>query len=331
MCIAGSQGNPQNTTATWIGPAGAVTAKLFQDGVVTNIQSQQVMVGSMVLGPFTTATSSPNYVTPTAPGSHHEYWMEWYDASGTLLATSNNGQHEFLGVAPATFHGATANGTLDCTQAEWGISLGGGGIICPADPGTLAWEPWGTIPAQYTKAKLLLSTNGVNGAYSTTVGSHDRLRDSEPNVFLAGWYKVAYYDINGNEAPISSPPINVTLSPNDPSGGCSHHFNGITSAGPFCPAGSVNTAALLPKTYAWTSDAASCALNTMGGVTLPANGSTTISSLNVGSTSTRVLTCTWTDGFTATSRAVFGPMKTADSDFCKSIHKPGGYPSVIEN
>lgn len=310
LCVAGSMNGLQSTTASWVASTGSY-CKLFQN----NVQSggQLPLIGSATVGTFNTPTST-NYVTPVASGDQHEYVVRCYDAGGTQVSESNR---EYVGVAPATWNGPTANGTLNCTQPDWGINIASAGnqVICQSQPVSLTWASWGTVPPQYTYAKLKRSPS-QSGTY-TTIGTYS-LSDTEPSITIAGWYKVVYSTAGGTEAPIASGEIYIAASV---SGAC-HQFSGLGDAGPYCPAGSINTNAILPKTYSWTSDAASCTLN---GQASTANGSVTISS----APASRSLVCTWSDGTVATSNADYGPMLSSDSNFCKT--PPGTRPTVIEN
>ncbi len=312
LCVAGSMNGLQSTTASWVASTGSY-CKLFRDN--TAVGGQLPLIGSSTVGAFSSPTST-NYVTPVSNGDQHEYVVRCYDAGNTLVAESNK---EYVGVAPATWNGPTANGTLNCTQPDWGITMASGGsqVICQGNtPVSLTWASWGVVPQQYTYAKLKRATS-QNGTYGTVIGSYG-LGDTEPSISSAGWYKVFYYDVNGNEAPITSAAMYISSV----SGTTCPQFSGLSSAGPYCPAGSVNTAAILPKTYSWSSDAASCTLN---GASAGANGSFTLSSVPA----SRTLSCTWADGTSATSSASYGPMLTATSTFCAT--PPGGRPVIIEN
>lgn len=313
LCVAGSLGGPQSTTASWVGAGNASYCTLYRDGVATANQQQQI--GSVTVGAFSNTTSNP-YVTPSTPGDQHEYYVRCYDASNNQIGESN---HEFVGVAPATFNGSTGSGSLNCTQASWGITLGsvnanGGSCVSGQSNASLGWTPWGTVSAQYTYAILKRSTTQF-GTY-TTVGTYS-LADTEPSINASGWYKVVYATNSGTESQVVGGP--VYISGTSTIGGC---FSGLPSGGPYCPAGSVNTGAVLPKTYSWTSDAASCQLD---GSASTVNGSVAVSS----APQSHSLVCTWSDGSTATSMANYGPMLAAESAFCSST-SGGGRPVIIE-
>ncbi len=324
LCVASAQGGPQTTSAAWTSSSGGDHVRMFMDGA--QIGGLQAPIGSVPVGPFTSSTS--NYTTPTQSGQQHEYYARLYDASDNMIAESN---HEFVGAAPATYQGPTANGTIDCTTPQWGINLGGGGIACPGDPASLTWASFGTLPAgpgAPSYAKLALSTAGANGPYATTIGGVNGygLSDTESNVFLAGWYKVIYYNSSNQPLSVTSGPVQVTLSS---SNNCSQYqFSGITNGGPYCPASTINQSAQLPKSYGWSSNAANCTLTGPQSGSGP-NGTITLN--DVSDLGTYSLNCTWTDGTHVGSQATYNPMALSTSQFCSVDTAPGGYPKVIEH
>jgi len=312
LCVAGSLNGLQTTTVSWVASEGAY-CKLYVDGGTDGVKLP--LIGSANIGPFNTPTST-NYVTPVNNGDQHQYVVKCYETGSTVAIAESNA--EFVGAAPKTFNGSTANGNLNCTKPDWGITIASAGsqVICQSQPASLAWDKWGTVPPQYTYAKLKRDA-AQNGTYATTVGTYG-LTDTEPAVTVPGWYKVFYYEANGTVASLSSGEVFISGST---SGAC-HQFSGLTDAGPYCPADSVNTAAYLPKTYAWSSDADSCVLD---GTNVSPSGTVDITSAPV----THHLNCGWSDAI-AISSADFGPMLEADSAFCSTLHTPGGHPVIIE-
>lgn len=322
LCVAGSLGGPQTTTASWVSSSpDAKYCRLYQDGVA--IGGDQLPVSSMPLGTFASSTSNP-YMTPVSSGSQHEYVVKCYDFTNTQILPESN--HEFIGVASTLFNGATANGNLNCTQANWGItfgSSGGQGGVCTSTSPTaasLSWAPWGAVPSQYTYAVLKKNTNTQgNGSTYTTVATYG-ITDTAPNITTPGYYKVFYYTAGGVVAPVSSAQIYTSGQVANTS--C---FSGLPSGGPYCPddPATVNTAAILspahPKTYSWSSDATSCNLGAP-------NGSITLTGPGV-----RTLTCNWAGGVSASSTAYYGPMLAVDSLFCSTPPSSGGNPVIIEN
>ncbi len=323
LCVDGSLGGPQSTSASWTASSpNASYCKVFKNGtLVTTPQhtdGKQDPISSMAIGPFTSSTTNP-YVTPVSAGSPNEYVVKCYSAANVEILPQSD--PEFVGVAPASFNGTTANGTLNCTQPDWGItfgSTGANGAVCNGSSSTaasLSWSAWGTVPPQYTYAVLKKNANNLgNGSIYTTIGTFG-LTDAAPNITAPGYYKVFYYTAGGVVAPVSS--AQIYTSGQVASTNC---FTGLPSGGGYCPAGSVNVNAILPQTYSWSSDAASCSL---GGP----NGSISITS----APTTKTLTCTWPDGSTASNTATYGPMLDKDSPFCSTIPKKGGNPSIIEN
>lgn len=322
LCVAGSLGGPQTTTASWISSsANASYCRLYQDGAV--VGGNQNAIDSVTLGTFNSTTSNP-YMTPVTSGSQHDYVVRCYDSNNVQILPESN--HEFVGVASASFNGTTANGSLNCTQADWGITFGSSGAqggLCNSNSPTaasLSWTSWGPVPNQYTYAVLKKNTNAQgNGTNYSTVGTFG-LTDTAPSITTPGYYKVFYYTQGGVVAPVSSAQIYSSGQVSN-----TNCFSGLPSGGPYCPdvPETVNTSAILspakPKTYSWTSDAASCNLGSP-------NGSITLTGPGV-----RTLTCNWADGTSASSTASYGPMLAATSTFCSTPPKQGGNPVIIEN
>jgi hypothetical protein len=316
LCVSGSVNSAQSTTLSWVVPPAAFSyCKLYSDGVAG--AQIPAATGSATVGPFSSSTSNP-YNTPSTPGSPHEYYLRCYDASNNQLAESS---HEYVGVAPATFNGTTANGALNCGVSPWGIIMTAQNtIISSCSAASLSWQPTGTVPAQYTYAKLKVTSGGITTTLPTAYGLSGSASITSP-----GDYSVYYYTTGATQSTISGGPITVTQNV----GSTCHTFSGPSNFGPLCPAGSVNTQNAVPKSFPWSaSSGATCTISTNGGQQIPTTG--TSGSISVSAPKTVVLSCNWPDGTFNSSSASYGPMLTANSAFCSTPPPVTGVPIIKE-
>ncbi len=322
ICALGSANSTQTSLISW-------TSSNWGQG--QNVQNCKLYDGNTVV--YTGMGTSGNYTLPASSSTGaHNYTVKCFDTGGNLLHGITSGAQIVSNQQTVTIY-PTTNSTppIDCTQPVGGVTLGGGGVSCPADPATITWNTWGQIPPQYTFAKLMYTMANIapNPITANAVnGTHTGLTDSA-DVVGAGFYWIALSSTGGTYSQVYGP-ISVTANQ-----GATCHTLTLPNGGPYCPTGSINTSApVLPATYTWSTSPNANSCSIPGGSGSGPTGSITLGTgdIPIGQSITRTLSCNWTTGgnFSSTVTATYGPRLSATNQFCTTPPGTSTRPKVIE-
>ena len=320
LCVESAQNTAQQSTPlSWTSPSNAnyVNCALFLDGSSTAFESALPPNSSMLqtpieLGPFQNPTSDP-YQTLTTP---HSVVLKCYDNQGGTTV-SNSVQ---VGVAPATFDGPTANGTLNCTEnPNWGATLSGTNTFyCPSNPATLHWAPAPGSTSTDTQSALFETALPVAPTSHTASDSQTGLQpglSGSASVTGAGYYWVYYFDASGTSD------VSPAAGPFQISQGTTSNCQTYVPpyAGELCPSGSANQAYSIPFNAGWSSNADQGCILT--GNTPTSGNPTNNGTFTVNGSESDLLTCSWNGGSSVTTPLVY-TVDSPTNSFCTTPVSP---------